>query len=176
MMMNIRTLFKELDRDHYKPTRTDSGFAERNDNYIEYTSNADRYENLSPKEYPNVIRQYLRDLIDENKTIMELNNNNNNNDNNDNNDNNNNNNNSNNNSNNRAKWKIQLIIKNNFISVNDFEDTRIIYSASKPVETFMGSNAENVIDTIFDTILNRIQQAMETSNERGSGFTHDSVG
>ena len=42
----IRTLFKELDRDYYKPIRTDSGFAERNDNYIEYTSKADRYENL----------------------------------------------------------------------------------------------------------------------------------
>ena len=42
---SIRTLFKELDRDYYKPIRTDSGFAERNDNYIEYTGNADRYEN-----------------------------------------------------------------------------------------------------------------------------------
>ena len=40
----------------------------------------------------------------------------------------------------------------------------------------MGSNTENVIDTLFNTILNRIQQAMEISNERGSGFTHDSVG
>ena len=40
----------------------------------------------------------------------------------------------------------------------------------------MGSNTENLIDTLFNTILNRIQQAMETSNERGSGFTHDSVG
>ena len=43
---SIRTLFKELDRDYYKPIRTDSGFVERNDNYIEYTSKADRYENL----------------------------------------------------------------------------------------------------------------------------------
>ena len=43
---SIRTLFKELDRDYYKPIRTDSGFAEKNDNYIEYTSKADRYENL----------------------------------------------------------------------------------------------------------------------------------
>ena len=42
----------------------------------------------------------------------------------------------------------------------------------------MGSNTENIIDidTLFNTILNRIQQSMETSNERGSGFTHDSVG
>ena len=115
---------------------------------------------------------------------MELNNNsdNSNNSNNNSNDNNNSNNNSNNsnnnsnNSNNRAEWKIQLIIKNNFISVNDFEDTCTIYSASKPVKIFMGSDTENIIATLFNTILNKIQQAMETSNERRSWFTHDSVG
>ena len=67
-------------------------------------------------------------------------------------------------------------MRNNFISVKDFEDTRTIYLASKPVEIFMGSDTENIIDTLFNTILNKIQQAMETSNERGSGFTHDSVG
>ena len=64
-----------------------------------------------------------------------------------------------------------LIIKNNFISVEDFEDTRTIYSGSKPVEIFMSSDTENIIDMLFNTILNRIQTAMETSNERGSGFT-----
>ena len=83
---SIRTLFKEFDSDYYKPIRTDGGFAGRNNNYIEYTSKGDRYENLSPKEYLNVIRPYLRDLIDEHKPIMELNNSN--------------------NSNNRAEWKI----------------------------------------------------------------------
>ena len=67
---SIRTLFKELDKDSYTPIRTDSGFAERNDNYIVYTSNTDRYENSSPKEYLNVNRPYLRDLIDEQKPII----------------------------------------------------------------------------------------------------------
>ena len=66
-------------------------------------------------------------------------------------------------------------MKNNFIFVKDFEDTLTIYSASKPVEIFMGSDTENIIDTLFDTILNRIQEAMVTSNERGGGFTHESV-
>ena len=103
-------------------------------------------------------------MIDEHKPIIELNNSNNNNSN------------SNCNSNNRADWKIQLIIKNKFISVKYFEDTRTIYSASKLVEIFMGSDTKNIIDTLFNTVLNKIQQAMETSNERGSGFTHDSVG
>ena len=119
-------------------------------------------------------------MINEHKPTVELNNNNNNNDNNDNNNiNNNSNNNSNDNNSNeendRTEWKIQLLIQNNFISLKDFKDTRTIYSASKPVEIFMGSNTENVIDTLFNTILNRIQQAMETSNERRIGFTHESV-
>ena len=109
----IRTLFKELDRDYYKPIITNRGFDGRENSYIEYTSKADRYENLSPKAYLNVIRPYLRDLINDHQPIMEVNNN---------------------NSNNRAEWKIQLIIKNSFISVKDFEDTRTIFSKSEPVQ------------------------------------------
>ena len=112
---SIRTLFKELDRDYYKPIRTDVGFVGRNDSYIEYTSKTDRYENLSPREYLNVIWPYLRNLINNHKPIMELNNNNN--SNNNNNNNNNDNDNNNNNNNDRAEWKIQLIMKNNFISL-----------------------------------------------------------
>ena len=125
---SIKILFKELDKDYYKPITIDSDFAERNDNYIEYTSNADIFQNLSPKEYLNVIRPYLRNLIDEHKPIMELNNN----SNNTHNHNNNSNNSNSNNINNRAEWKIQLLIKSNFISVKDFEETCTIYSVSKP--------------------------------------------
>ena len=39
----------------------------------------------------------------------------------------------------------------------------------------MGSDTENVIDTIFNTLLQRFQNAQETSNERGSEFIPDSV-
>ena len=58
---------------------------------------------------------------------------------------------------NRAEWKIQLVIKNNFISVKYFEDTRTIFSKSEPVEIFMVSDTENIIDTLFNIILNKIQ-------------------
>ena len=88
---------------------------------------------------------------------MELNNNNNN-DNNNTNDNNNNTNANTNTYTNRAEWKIQLIMQNNFISVKDFEDTRTIYLASKPVEIFLGSDTENIIDTLFNTILIEFNQ------------------
>ena len=39
----------------------------------------------------------------------------------------------------------------------------------------MDSDTENAIDTLFNTILEKNQQAIETSNGRGSGFTHESV-
>ena len=67
-------------------------------------------------------------------------------------------------------------MQNNCISVKNFEDTRTIYSANKPVEVFMGSNTDVAIDRLFDTLLQRFQQAIETSNDRGSEFTHGSVG
>ena len=39
----------------------------------------------------------------------------------------------------------------------------------------MGSNTENVIDTLFNTLLQNFQRIQETSNERGSEFIPDSV-
>ena len=74
-----------------------------------------------------------------------------------------------------GEWKTQLAIINNFISSKDFEETRSIYSASKPVEIFMSSNTDDIIDKLFDTFLQRFQEAIETSNERGNEFIHESV-
>ena len=87
-----------------------------------------------------IIRPYLRDLINYHKPTME----------------------SSNEENDRAEWKIQLVMQNNFVSDKNFEDTQTIYSASKPIEIYMGSDTENTIDTLFNTILERIQQAIET--------------
>ena len=46
---SVRRLFKEFDRDYYKPIRTEYGFGGRENNYIEYNSRGDRYEILSPE-------------------------------------------------------------------------------------------------------------------------------
>ena len=74
-----------------------------------------------------------------------------------------------------GEWKIQLVMQNNFISTKNFEDTRTIYSASKPVEIYMGSDTENIIHTFFGTALERFQQAIVTSQKNGNEFTHESV-
>ena len=39
----------------------------------------------------------------------------------------------------------------------------------------MGSDTEDVIDKLFNTLLQRFQHSQETSNERGSEFIPDSV-
>ena len=161
---SIRTLFKEFNRDYYKLKRTDDGFTGRRNNYIEYNyiykSKGDRYENLSPKKYLNMIRPYLRDLINDYKLTMGSNN-----DENEEND----------SDSDCAEWKIQLVMQNNCISTKNIEETPTIYLASEPIEIFMGSDTEDVVDTLFNTILQRFQQAQETSNDKGSKFIPESV-
>ena len=53
--------------------------------------------------------------------------------------------------------------------------TRTIYTKSEPLEIFMGSDTEDVIDNFFNTLLQRFKRAQETSNERGSEFIPDSA-
>ena len=137
---SIRTLFKEFDRDYYKPIRTNDGSAGRRNNYGEYKSIGDRYENLSPKEYLKMIRPYLRDLINEHKPIDESNDDDDDDDNNNNDD------------TDGAEWKIQVAMENSCISTKYFEETRTICSKSEAVEIFMGSDTEDVIDTLFNTL------------------------
>ena len=128
--------------------KNDDGFGGKNNNYIEYSSRGDRYKNLSPEEYLDLIRPYLRDLMNNHKPTEKINNN------------------ANNSDTERGEWKIQIIMQNNCISTRNFEDTRTIYSASKPVETFMGSDTNEAIGKLFNTLLQRFQQAIKTSIEK----------
>ena len=56
---------QSTDEDYYKPIWTKSAF---NGNYIEYESKGDKNKNLSPKEYLDMIRPYLSDMITDYKT------------------------------------------------------------------------------------------------------------
>ena len=72
-------------------------------------------------------------------------------------------------------WKIQLTMESSCISTNSFEETRTIYTKSEPVEIFMGSKTNDVIDRLFNTLLKRFQHAQETSNDKGNEFIPESV-
>ena len=112
-----------------------------------------------------MIRPDLRDLIDRHKPIERLNNNttNNNTKNNDTNNTNNNNNNNNDDDNNnndtddnnthRGEWKIMLRMYIKRISTKSFDEKRTMHPKSKQVELYMGSDTENVINTLFNTLL-----------------------
>ena len=105
-----------------------------------------------------MIRLYLRDLINDHKPTTESNNE------------------ENDSSSDRGELKIQLVMQNSCISTKNFEEICTIYSASEPVEIFMGSDTEDLIDKLFNAILQRFQQAQETPNDKESEFIPESVG
>ena len=59
-------------------------------------------------------------------------------------------------------------MQNSCISTKSFEETRTIYTKSKPLEIFVGSNTNDVTDRLFNTLLQIFQHAQETSNDKGS--------
>ena len=61
---DIRT-FYESEEDYYEPARISNAF---NNNYIEYESNGGKDKVLSVKEYLAMIKEYLRDIINDHKT------------------------------------------------------------------------------------------------------------
>ena len=63
---------------------------------------------------------------------------------------------------------------NRCISSKHFEEMHSVYSASDNIKNFMGTDTDEVIDRLFDTILQRFQRAIETS-ERGSEFIFKNV-
>ena len=68
VIRDIKNLFGEVDEDYYKPIKIKSA---SNGNYIKYESKGDKDKNLLPKEYLDVIRSYLSDMINDHKTRIE---------------------------------------------------------------------------------------------------------
>ena len=58
---------------------------------------------------------------------------------------------------------------------NVFNETNTMHPKSKQVEVYMGSNTENVIDTLFNTLLQNFQCIQETSNKIRSEFIPASI-
>ena len=104
-----------------------------------------------------MIRLYLRDLINDHKPTTESNNK------------------ENDSSSDRGELKIQLVMQNSCTYTKNFEEICTIYSASEPVEIFMGSDTEDLIDKLFNAILQRFQQAQETPNDKGREFIPERI-
>ena len=121
---DIENLFDEINEDYYKPVKTKIAF---NDNYIEYESRGDKDKNLSPKEYLDMIRPYLRDMINNHKTLSKgslgkiFDNN------------------------LHGEWKIQLTMQINFVSSLDPGEILTMDSKSKNIKLLMNIETDNIL-------------------------------
>ena len=120
---DIGKLFNEVAlnkivKDYYKPIQTKSTF---NGNYMEYESKGDKDKNLSPKEYLDMIRPYLSNMINNLKT--------------------------------RRERKIQLTMFINFISSKNSNETRTMLTKSHNIEIMMGSETQEIIKELFESLL-----------------------
>ena len=137
---DIRDLFDEVDGvGYYKPKKSNN--IAFNGNFIEYESKGGKYKSLSEKEYLDMIRPHLRDIINDHKAPMRLK------------------------VHSRDKvidyetqfgeWKIQLTMEINFISSKDSEETRTWHAKSNNREIMMGSETDNIINELIDSLLQR---------------------
>ena len=110
---NVRDIFDlSIDEDYYKPIIAKGAF---DGSYIQYESKGDKGKNLSIKEYLNLIKPYLSDIINDHKThgLVRYH------------------------SGNKAwlgetssEWQIQLTMAINFISSKDSDETRTMHTKS----------------------------------------------
>ena len=71
-----------------------------------------------------------------------------------------------------GEWKIQLNMKINFISSRNFIESRDMYSKSNIIEIMMGSNTNEVIKNLFNSLLRRYHDGSQVSM-KGSEFVFD---
>ena len=157
---DIWNLFNQsIDKDYYKPIKTNSAF---NGNYIKYESNGDKNKNLSAKEYLNMVRPYLSNIINDHKTLENLKVH----------------------SSNEVfdyktqygEWKIQLTMSINVILSNGSDETCNMHAKSDNIEIMLGSETDEIIDELFESLLQKYQEWLEESmRRRRSNFIFDSV-
>ena len=142
---------QSTDEDYYKPIKTKSAF---DGNYIEYQSKGDKDKNLSPEEYFDMIRPYLSDIINDHKTLKNLSHSS--------------------NETQFGEWKIQLTMSINFISSKDSDETRNMHTKSDNIEIIMGSETNDIIEELRESLLQNYHNNLEESM-RGSEFVPSGI-
>ena len=150
--------FFDPEKYHYEPKKTVSAF---NNNYIDYESMGDKDKNLSIKEYLDMIRPYLSDIINDHKTQGEW----------------------------RihsgntiikhktqSEWKIQVRMAIDFISSKpDSDETpSTMHTKINNIEIMMGSETDEIIEELFKSLLQKYQEVLEKST-KGGEFIFDNV-
>ena len=69
----------------------------------------------------------------------------------------------------QGEWKIQLTMAITFISSKYFEETRNMPTKSDNIEHMMGNETNEIIEELFNSLLQRYQKGLE-EKMRGSNF------
>ena len=73
-----------------------------------------------------------------------------------------------------SEWKIQLIMKINFISSLDTDEIRTMHTKSDNIEIMNGIETNDIINELFKSFIERYQETLETKL-KGSTFVFESV-
>ena len=76
---------------------------------------------------------------------------------------------------NKGKWKIQLTVQINFISLRPSSDeTRVMHTRSVNEEFMNGSDTDEIIKELFKSLLQRHQENLQ-EKLKGSDFAFDGI-
>ena len=129
-----------IHEDYYKPIIAKGAF---DSSYIQYENKGDKGKNLSIKEYLNIIKPCLSNIISDHKThcLVRYH------------------------SGNKAwleetscEWKIQLTMATNYISSKDSDETRTMHTKSNNVEIMISSNTDEIIEDLFEFFCKNIKK------------------
>ena len=150
---DVGNLFNQsIDEDYYKQIRTVSVF-DNKDNYIKYGSNEDKDKILSVKEYLDLIKPYLSDIINDHKTVdnwqltvhsidkvifYET----------------------------EGELKIQLWMTINFISSEDFDEIGVMRTKSDYIEIMTGDETNDIIKKLFESLFGKISSRGRRKNDK----------
>ena len=73
-----------------------------------------------------------------------------------------------------SEWKIQLIMRINFISFLDTYEFRVMHIKSNNIEIMNGSETNDIIKELFESFFRRYQKGLETKM-KGSEFVFENV-
>ena len=70
------------------------------------------------------------------------------------------------NNHNQGEWKIQLSLIVNFVPSKDFKETRIMYTDSDNIDIMIGSETDEIIEKLFESLLEIYQKWIRRKNEK----------
>ena len=74
----------------------------------------------------------------------------------------------------QGEWKIQLTMIVNFISSKDSDEIRTMHTKSNNIKIMMGSETDEIIKELFESLLQKYQEGLE-QKMRVSSFVFDSI-